>query len=219
MQRVLLLDFDGVVCNHTRASYEIAKRSQDFVKKVVNVKTDRDARLLNTHLYKTYGHTAVGLQKMGYKVSPKDFNDFVYSSLNYEDLFKDLKANHRKDIADLQYTSQLCKEKGVPIFIFSNAPRDWCYNIIDSMLDDSMWINMIDNQNDLKPSFVLYENISYKFKECKIVFVDDQIINFSWTLNNPQWTNVHFTHETYDTGEKNKQLICIQSLRDLDSVL
>lgn len=213
MQKVLLLDFDGVVVRHPKSSFEISKRSQEFVKKHTRVKTDFEARVLNAHLYKSYGHTLLGLQKLGYKVSVAEFNEYVYSGLDYEGLFKDFKRTNRTDIQNIVELNKFCKNQKIPIYIFSNAPNEWCGTIMDMMLEDETFYNFIDMSNDLKPSFVLYENVSYKFKGNKIVFVDDSFINFSNTIKNKQWLNVHFTTDTYNIHKNN--LVTIDTLEKL----
>lgn len=219
MQRVLLLDFDGVVCTHPKSAFEVSQRASQYVKKIVNCKTEHDARLLNRHLYKTHGHTVLGLQRLGYNIKPVDFNKYVYSDIDYDKLFVDFKETNKGEIETIQKLNIFCKKMDIPMYIFSNAPQEWCNYILDLMLEDEIFFNHIENQNDLKPSFVLYENVSYRFKNNKIIFVDDQFINFSWTLNNNQWINIHFTgEETYNVGDK-KNILTIDTLDQLHEIL
>lgn len=214
MQKVLLLDFDGVVIKHAKSSYEISRRSQNFVQMITKVQNETQARNLNVHLYKNYGHTVLGLQKMGYKVSVEDFNKYVYSDLNYNKLFEDIRRTNREDIRSFTELSSFCRNQKIPVYMFSNAPNEWCGTIMDMMLQNETFYNFVDTSDQLKPSFVLYENISYKFKGKKIVFVDDSFINFTNTFCNKQWTNIHYTSDEYtlSCNKNNKKVFTINNL-------
>lgn len=212
MQKVLLLDFDGVLLKHSRSSFEISKRSQNFVRMTTNVVNDNEARHLNANLYKNYGHTVLGLQRMGYKVSVADFNKYVYSGINYDELFTDFKRTNSQDIRSFTELAKFCRSQKIPIYIFSNAPNEWCGTIMDMMLQNDTFYNFVDTSDELKPSFVLYENVSYKFKGKKIVFVDDSFINFTNSFRNNQWTNVHYTSDKYTINKNNNNLYTIDSL-------
>jgi hypothetical protein len=83
------------------------------------------------------------------------------------------------------------------------------------MLEDNTFYNFIDTSADLKPSFVLYENVSYKFKNNKIVFVDDSFINFTNTMRNRQWLNVHFTEKNYEIKSNINNLVTIDKFDQL----
>lgn len=221
MQKVLLLDFDGVICKHPKSAAEISRRASQYVKKIVNIKNDKDAATLNKHLYKTFGHTVLGLQKLGYNIKPSDFDKYVYSDLDYDNLFNDFKSSNKDDIEAIRKLNIYTKKMDIPLYIFSNAPQVWCNHIMDQMIDDQLFFNYVENMNDLKPSYVLYENISYSFRGLDIVFVDDQFINFSWTLNNKQWKNIHYnpdSDEDYNIGDK-KNLLTIRSLDQLNNIL
>lgn len=219
MQKVLLLDFDGVVLKHSRSSLEISKRSQNFVRMTTNVTNDNEARCLNANLYKNYGHTVLGLQRMGYKVNVRDFNEYVYSEINYKELFKDVKKTNNRDVMSFVELSKFCTSQKIPIYIFSNAPNEWCGKIMDMMLPNETFHNFVDTSNDLKPSFVLYENISYKFKGQQIVFVDDSFINFTNSFRTNQWTNVHLTSDKYTIDIKNNNVYTIDNLDQIYNFL
>ena len=88
---------DGVIFRHSGVSLQLNSKVNLFVKKSVNkYMDDGKAFKINTQMYKEFGHTLIGLQKIYDKnLEIKDYNNFVY------------------DIEFINYIKRSCKEDGV----------------------------------------------------------------------------------------------------------
>lgn len=180
-QHITLLDFDGVIYKNTKAHSLIARKITSFVQKTVkHLKTNEEASRVNTILYKTYGHTLIGLNKIGYNVNVHEFNDYVYGDLPYNDIA------FQEDIHLPEHT-----------FLFSNAPTEYCNKILKRKVANIReYIPSYCDTFFLKPEKKLYKQISQVFCNYSIVFVDDSMINLDPVLHSSQWVPVLYTSET-----------------------
>lgn len=174
---MLLLDFDGVILDN-KYNKIVGVKATNYVQKIMKLPY-AEARNMNKYMYKTFGHTTKGLNKLGYNTDIEDFNRFVYNDINYNALFKNV--NKEKDLEDLKYIIN----KFNPT-IFSNAPKIWYKNALKNM---NINLKNIDMGSYLKPDFQIYKDIE-KITDKKIYFVDDNFINFSNTILNPRWENI-----------------------------
>jgi FMN phosphatase YigB (HAD superfamily) len=155
----------------------------------------KDASMLNNYLYKTFGHTAIGLQKLGYEASISSYNDFVYKDLNYKEIFNDLIYTSKDDILQVRYLLDKCKKEGTETYIFSNSPSIWYENALYYMGLDTDMFGKIDMSNMIKPNKNLFHRVENQFSnKNKIIFVDDSFVNFSNTLMNDKWSNILFVN-------------------------
>lgn len=126
----VLLDFDGVILRHPRASELIRDRCERYVSNMTSCHpTSSAARQLNRALYTTYGHTMYGLYRLGYSASLQRFNSYVYGAINYDALMADSAELHKAIMADLYDLS-----KHHDTYIFSNAPVTWCLEIMGRLV-------------------------------------------------------------------------------------
>lgn len=204
MQKVVLVDFDGVALRNKTADVQVAKRASIYTwRKINNVKTYNNQMISPKHaedicynLYKGYGHTLPGLKSIGIKdCSMKEYNKMVYDTIDYNKVRKD-----NNDFNDLRSLISYCHEFNHLIFFFTNAPYRWISNtlrdhndILHSMYDIRKVINV--NEDDeifLKPYDIIFEKIGSYFSQENIVFIDDNIGNMKPVIHNLAWTNIVF---------------------------
>jgi hypothetical protein len=171
-KRVTLLDFDGVLYKNPKASWYIAKRSAEFVRKVMKV-PQQQSENINMSLYQTYGHTVLGLQKLGYPVTLQDFDDFIYDNMPYT-VFRDA------TIPELPPST----------YVFSNAPSEYIDKIAQKKMPNIRDLNLLNVKEPLKPKKWVYEQLTSVFPDHQIFFVDDSMINFTHSMDMPNWVNV-----------------------------
>lgn len=213
--KALLLDFDGVLFRHKSAVSLVSNKAARFVK--INMKiSNKDSHIINDYLYKSFGHTSIGLNKIGYNVNIDDFNHFIYNDIDYKNVFKFINS---KDIADINNITKTCFFNNIKIYIFSNSPIVWCKNIIQCMNLDFNNFNYINNMNLLKPQKKLFNLIENELHDCNhIYFIDDTFINFTHTLNNPKWTNIMFDKKNIIINS-NINLKIINDLNDIFTII
>lgn len=212
--KVLLLDMDGVVLRHPTVTRILSNRVQSFVKRKINpYMTDEKAERINQVLYKEFGHTVLGLQKVyDSNIGLDEFCKDVYGKA-----FMDYLAIMDKDEAfmnnanEVRRVIQYFKEQEIPIYIFSNANFEWCRVILDKMgLADAVMNKRIigcdhyiyttaKNEVCLKPNYATYtkavQHIYHtegKGEEKRIIYVDDQLKNLIPVMHNKLWKPVWF---------------------------
>lgn len=178
---ITLLDFDGVLYNNKVTNAIVSKKAAQYVKNIIHVKDRNDDfyNKMNKYLYKTYGHTVLGLNKLGYKANIHDFNDYVYSDLPYDDI------SMNTDIILPDNT-----------YIFSNAPTAYCNKITNKVLPNIR--DVIPTYYDiffLKPEKRIYSQIEETFHDCSFTFIDDSLINLNPILHKPRWTPILFVED------------------------
>lgn len=205
MQKVVLLDFDGVALRNKVADIQVAKRAGVYTwRKINNVKSynhklisPKQADDICYNLYKSYGHTLIGLQNIGiHDCNMKEYNKFVYDTIDYT---KTRLSNN--DFNDLRILINYCNEYNHLLFFFSNAPYRWISNvlkndkdILNSIYDIKKVINIDeDDETFLKPYKQIYEQIKKYFKNENIVFIDDNIGNMKQVMDDITWTNIVFS--------------------------
>lgn len=212
---VCLLDFDGVILRNHPAHNIISKRCVIYTQKCLGIKNHEVATSLNTKLYQVTGHTLIGLRKLGITTCKEQFNHFVYKNFEYDAVFHDLRNTHKHDIQQLVNFKLTCDEFGIPLYIFSNAPNEWCYNIMEIMSPDLTCIPIL-NINSFKPLRRCYTEVEAKLESDHILFVDDSMVNFKNIMENTKWTKIHM-------GEYSAQikpdLFMTNSLGELTSIL
>lgn len=193
-KKVVLLDFDGVIYKNHFAHRIIAERSSRFCGKYLNKCSDYGIDKIHTHLYKTYGHTVIGLQKMGFDVTVQEYNDYVFSKLNLYGM--DNEFDNKKEFLDMLTN---CNNNGVGVYIFSNAPSKWVVPLLEKM-DIHMDEGSIIEPIYLKPTEEMYDQMDERFKGNQIYFVDDNMVNFKNLYDRDNWVKIHFsdTNERYD---------------------
>lgn len=150
------------------------------------------SKQVNRVYYKTHGHTAIGVDPLNYKQHILEYNDFVFSNVNYAHL----KHNITKDNEDAlkRLTSSIKDEK---YGLFTNAPLSWCENIcwsanvdIYSFIDDTRCFTSDDGL--IKPKKQIYEYVESELNDEHICFIDDNEINFKEISNKNRWETLLF---------------------------
>lgn len=188
MNQAVLLDMDGVILNNKQIHKHISNRCNKFVSNVTNINNPIKVQALNKHLYESTGHTVIGLNKLGYDITIKNFNDYIYRDTHIIDNID------KKDIDQLSKFKDKCDDQNIELYIFSNASYDWCRNILDKMNID---VPIFNNNNYLKPNVRAYINIQNFFEDKQILFVDDKMINLLPVINNKKWKTYLYCPEIY----------------------
>lgn len=215
MNKVLLLDFDGVIFKHKAAVSIVSNKAARYVKNTIKV-SNRDSHTINKYLYKSFGHTVTGLIKMGYDVTMEDYNNFVYDNIDFKKTFKKIPSEDIKDMNDI---IKYCKKQKIHISIFTNSPPVWYNNILDCMNIDKTNFDYIHNHDMLKPNKSIYDLIEYDMYADidKLYFVDDSFVNFTHTLSNPKWINIMFDKKNIEINHTNIKII--NDLGDLFKIM
>lgn len=184
--RVVLLDFDGVIYKNTFVHRVIAERSTRFCNKFIKTSNINFADNFHRHLYKTYGHTVLGLQKIGYDVSVDDYNKEVFGDINFYCV--DNEWDNRTTVKKLIRSLGM---KGVPTFLFSNAPNYWTVPLLRKM-DVGINEEHVLQMSTLKPSIDTFNQMETLFPQKSFCFVDDNMINFQNIFERANWNKVLF---------------------------
>lgn len=191
-QKALLLDFDGVILRKHPAHNAIALRCQKYANKHLKFRNPIKLREINASLYKTYGHTVLGLRALGYDVCIREFNDQVYQSFPYDYAFRDLQETNHHEIKAVKDILNQAKKRGIKTYLFSNAPDIWCFSILNYMgLNIDRWFDgslSSITEKHLKPETECFTLARSKLSSVEqFIFIDDSFINFKNVLEDPQW--------------------------------
>lgn len=192
MRRVALVDFDGVVLRNDTAKQFIYQRVERFMKKRFPSLPTKVIQDMNSEVYQSYGHTFLGLKHMDLGVSLCDFNNELYSNLSPSLTFD----NQEKETWDTFYNTM--KRKGIPIYLFSNATKEWCNHFIDlneyhvKHLQDEWLLYNHHNMHEtmLKPEKTIYDMIRQEYPNTEFLYWEDKMINFRHVMNDPYWVKV-----------------------------
>jgi FMN phosphatase YigB (HAD superfamily) len=205
--KALLLDVDGVILNQPRVLHKLGHKAVQFVHRHVPGKRNiLQAAEMNTMLYSTFGHTHRGVRELFGKkaVSVAAFNEYVYDkdlisylTMHANDEFLQTRGEQVRNLVEYAV------DRGVPCYLFSNAPDVWCNTLLD-MLDMNTWIpfhnrltssHPVFQENLLKPDTTLYKNVATFIEQShrdtmQMVFVDDSLINLVPVLHSTVWKPV-----------------------------
>jgi hypothetical protein len=193
---MLLLDVDGVIIRDESLLSHMKNNVVRYVKKKIPSLKRPD--LVNTILYKAYGHTALGLTRE-YGIFTDDFNEFVYDEHLISHLHDFLTSS--KDFErDKKTIRHFCDEEDVSFF--SNSPMIWTEPI-----REAIDLRIGNSEGFMKPTVESY----LRFGDSdEITFVDDNIVNLLPTLYLNNWNPVHFSEKV----ESQK----IRNVKSLDQI-
>lgn len=200
MKQTLLLDFDGVILRHQKATSKIISRSEAYANNFLKLKSPRALSMINKEIYKLSGHTVNGLLKMGYEANYGDFNKLVYADLDYDKLFKDIFQTNKEDIQNLSDLRSQCRLDEIDIRLFSNAPDIWCQEILKRMCLPGI-SNLLPIESDLtlnKPQSRIYQCIEDIIEDGIIHFVDDRFENLSQVCGKDRWRLYLYVDEAFE---------------------
>jgi FMN phosphatase YigB (HAD superfamily) len=206
--KIVLLDVDGVIFKHPPTMHKVYSRIQQYVAKAANVPLVHGS-VINESLYRNFGHTYIGLQRVyNTKKELQDFNNFVYT----EDIVKSVyQSTYNIDtlqhLIELQAFLDACSKTNTHVYMFSNAPSQWCKEI-RTAFNLSKWIpheNVITCDHDifqntkqsLKPQPAVYKMLHEYLRhgydrELQIMYVDDSFMNLIPVIDAPSWKPVLF---------------------------
>jgi FMN phosphatase YigB (HAD superfamily) len=214
----LLLDMDGVLFKDKVMSYKVSHNICNYVRRRINPVYKMDhVKSVNEGLYKTFGHTYLGLQAVYGKKSGHlaEFQQQVYT----KELIVALKQRcsnpklNLEDRTNVESILNLCDEHQIPVYIFSNAPLIWCQTIIegfgfgaklsdDHYLTPDRWMSVDGAVTGaiLKPQKEYYHRVMRVLSDkhgfrMKWIFVDDQLSNLKEVIGNPHFHCVWHTHQ------------------------
>jgi len=166
----------------------------------------------------------------------KDYNNFVYDIefINY--IKRSCKEDGvQEDGKTFKELLKACNNKNIPVYIFSNANKEWCNTVLDKMnvLELINKNNIITSDNEiydnssitstkqifLKPYTHTYLKVmDYIFKnedydDLQLIYVDDQLKNLIPIMNNSIWKPI-LMREKEGYYEK----ICTDNLYTIDDL-
>lgn len=186
--KVALVDFDGVILKNVNVQNQVAQRVVKYVQETTQSSSYQSAERLNKYMYRRFGHTLLGMTEVyGKEVdfSLKDFNAFVYDGLELQQ--EDFYAV-KSELMEWKVFANKMKQHGIPVYIFSNAPNEWCLKFIDEKDFAGFTLDLVAEPKEmmLKPKRHVYDNLDKKFMGKKIYFIDDKIKN----MQRSDWTNI-----------------------------
>lgn len=218
---VALLDFDGVILRNTASKKFIQQRVNTyFANKLPNV-PPKLLHALNHEMYSSYGHSHIGLKEFRIPSSIIEFNNFIYS-----DIPSNLKwtSEEQKDWTSFYSYMNECD---IPIYIFSNAPKEWCQHFINfnnykvQFIQDEVPFMKHPQLSEemVKPRKGIYDLLKMKFARKKVIFMDDKLCNLQPSVGDPRWINVWIhadsttTQQLWDTTWVSDSYVhCLKSM-------
>lgn len=226
-RRALLLDMDGVVLHRSHPALQtVSNKAVRYVSRSLNVSL-LHAERINKMLYTEFSHTLLGLRHV-YEVDRRvvDFANDVYDRHSMQQLVQGCRDHTPTKIRAAEVAGLLhrCQHAGVPAYIFSNAPSEWCLSALDelSLLGDRSGMipeervlgsdhvvfgKRRDNRVCLKPAPLLYESVEKLLKhtarslDVSIDFVDDSFKNLVPIIGRPGWTALHFVEMPHASAD------------------
>jgi FMN phosphatase YigB (HAD superfamily) len=206
-RKVLALDVDGVVLHHPRVLDHVSRRICSYVRDHVPGRLNlMEAAALNELLYKSYGHTHRGLQRVyGAAVPPLEhFQKTIYDG-DVQSLLWDRRHDPMMQMraADVHRLLEHAARHDVPVYLFSNAPKTWCHAVADVLQLGIPHDNVLCSGHPvfldtlLKPDAKLFENVATFIDQshrsdgpATVVFVDDSWNNLAPLVGQGGWAAV-----------------------------
>lgn len=209
----IVLDYDGVILRSNKASSMIANKCDAFVGHVTRNNSIECARSLNQSLFKTYGHSVLGLRSLGYNVSTHEFNGYVYSDIDYASM-----QLTYADFANFTGLSELIREYQGRVYIYSNAPNEWVtetmnMTYIGRQLFQGVQLLSMHEYEILKPDPNIYVHATNKLGARNVYFVDDMLLNVK-NASMSGWCGIWYNpqHESFRVCD---DLMSMQNFKDL----
>lgn len=228
--KVLLLDVDGVVLHQPRLLNYVSRKIVSYVREVSPYHLSfEQAKDLNEVLYKSFGHTQRGLQKIYGQQCPTlpVFQNKIYdqSTIHHLWSYRNDPTIQQRGYAVLELLDEAAK-KGVPVYLFSNSPIQWCQCIADMLYLDIPSDHIlctshpVFQDNLLKPDVKLYENVATFLQQShrdkgitQYVFVDDSWINLAPVIGGSAWYPICLAEDGPFITSKRVHTVC--TLRDV----
>ncbi len=223
--RALLLDVDGVLLQHPKILDMVATKADRYVKQELSI-SSKQAKEVNRILYSSCGHTHLGLKTLltSKKHTIRDFNHYIYTPdlIHYlSTLRQDPDVSQARE--DMKHVLHVCSKTNIPVYILSNAPIEWCSQVL-RILDIPLYErNILSSDHDLfltqdvlKPDPTLYKNVEQYLKQqhqdefIQLLFVDDNFRNLVPVMHTSSWIPIFFSPTTSIPS-----MYSVKSLRDI----
>lgn len=206
--RALLLDVDGVLLQHTKILNNVAIRADRYVKHKLSLSSEH-GKSVNQLLYSSCGHTHLGMKHLlaSQKQTIQQFNHEIYTPdlINYlATLRQEPEVIQARE--DMQHVLQVCQKTNISVYIFSNAPIEWCaqvLRILDMPIHERNILSsdhdLFQTQDVLKPDMQLYRNVEQYLMQqhqdefIQLLFVDDSFRNLVPIMNSSSWIPIFFS--------------------------
>jgi len=204
----VLFDVDGVLLRNKKVLKSVENNCVKFIQKVSQGPLEYNVAYHRNYMYNFYhGHTLRGLYKQygtqyDHRITDLFINE-VYDKTVYSELNEHLESKEFKEESKpIMEICELCKENDVPVFIFSNAPYDWCKRIAISLEEGTTFFEHIYScehysmyPHSLKPDELVYKNVEFDIKMNnynvnELVFIDDSLMNLQPVNYNRLWKPV-----------------------------
>jgi hypothetical protein len=182
----LLLDIDNVLIRDPTLLGHVKHNVVHYVQQ--KLPRCKDPERVNQLLYRTYGHTARGLES-SFRIDASDFDREVYSLKLIKHLWEHLDSPEFQK--DAGHVSDLC-ESGWDVILFSNAPLTWSGPVMRAISDK---VRVSDGRY-LKPEAKAYTAFP---SDKHYIFVDDALTNLMTPKHLYNWTPIHFAEEPTQT--------------------
>lgn len=190
-EKALVLDLDAVIVPQCPLIGDrICKFVADHLKVSLAAGTN-----LNRIMYKTYGHSYIGLKKHCF--IPQSFSEF--NQLIYKDLDEFAGWLAKPDtIAKAEDAGRAISDlklRGFVPVVFTNAPSLWCDFVLESTgLSAKLPIRLTcDDAALLKPLDAAYGRVERHLGSNVLYhFVDDSITNLAPVYQRDRWSSYHF---------------------------
>jgi beta-phosphoglucomutase-like phosphatase (HAD superfamily) len=238
-KKVAFVDFDGVILTTPNVkSQTVLKHVSDFTKVALNSQrtsyrlSDKTINIINQELYTAYGHTVLGVNRMlcsgtlsassPHAYALDDFNHMVYDTVTVEQ--SNRKENEMSDADACAWRGFLTqmKQVNIPVYIFSNAPLEWCETFIDmsevdGFICDDKWTK--SSSFYVKPYPQIYRWIENKFPDTDLLFWDDKMINFKSCMHDPRWKKVLVNKNFVAPGQCTPHFFYTPCIEDIPQTL
>lgn len=183
MSKTLLLDVDGVLVRDRLLLSHVRDNVAHYVRS--KVPQSKNPQRLNAYLLKTYGHTALGLQK-AFGIDASDFDARVYDRKLIDHLWSVLSGTEFQQDAEIIH--DIAKRGKWKVQLFSNSPNVWTIPVALAISDHVG----IHEHDYLKPNGLAYKDFS---PSELYMFIDDQVKNLRPVKDFPNWRPIHFEPE------------------------
>lgn len=214
--RALLLDLDGVVFRHPAAFARVDARVAAFAR----AHGLPDA--VHEQLYRTHGHTLLGMRSLGLSVTIADFNRFVFDARFLEEVRRLPRPDDtERHAASVRRLVAHARARGTAAYIFTNAPRNWVHLALATTglgtTFEARDVLVCEELGFLKPLPEAYRAAEERTRARLLTFVDDSVINLRACPlpsgnNSLTWCPLHYNPRCTCNAEG-------WTVRDMDQVL
>ena len=193
--KVLLLDFDGVMLVNSRLKDYQSKRSAKFVCNHTLLHPDH-CKIINSTYYPKYGHSVIMVQKLfDQRATLQEYNDYVFSMKQLKRLQNVPDEETKNHMQGFKKVYDYCESVGMPCYVFTNAHKNWVTYFTDVCgLDiDPDTIIYPEHLDFLKPNANAYDRVEKQFGVgSEYLFIDDAEVNLNIPSQRTVWHPFHF---------------------------